>query len=277
MLSVLSQIIGMDGLPGVGDELVTVQDEGQARSVAAARATLVKQAAAAAVSSTIRKCAADTVSSTDGAPKRVPGVIPVLVKADVLGSLEAVLDSFSQLRVGDEAESLVDVVFSGLGDVTSSDVSLAQAVGATIFAFKVGSTSDSRAAARSAGTRMLSSRVIYELLDEAEKLVTTIAVSPAPGLRVGQLLVKKVFTLGKAGRVAGCEITEGTITSASSVLRISRAGTGVLYTGPVASIRSGKDAVFEVSGVGTECGLSFGPFTEFAEGDIIECFLDKPS
>lgn len=199
--------------------------------------------------------------------------VPLLIKCDVAGSAEAVRNALEELQQSDDAAVCgVDIVSCGLGDVTTSDVASAAALKAKVVAFNVGCISGAQASARSCNVDILSFGVIYELLEDVAKRISAQLQPPLPGILSGRLLVKRIFKVGKANKIAGCELLEGRVDLQSQV-RVVRSVRDVVHTGSLASIRVGKDIVSEVSTSGSECGIAFSDFADMVEGDVIECFL----
>lgn len=198
--------------------------------------------------------------------------VPIVIKADVSGSIEALRSSIEALQLSDdEAVCKADIVYAGVGDITSSDVAIAAVSKAKIVAFKVASGYNAMEDARASNVAISYYDVVYDLLDELESKIKTTLAPPPPGKLVGTAEVLKVFKLGKAGKVAGCKVIEGTIKLESQV-RVMRGKRNPIYSGTFSSLRVVKDIVNEVP-TGSECGASFEDFQDFEEGDTIECFV----
>jgi translation initiation factor IF-2 len=198
--------------------------------------------------------------------------VPIILKGDVAGSVEALRSSIDKLQMSDdEATCKADIVFSGVGEVTSSDVAIAAVSKARILAFNVAASFNAMEESRATNVKIDYYNVVYDLLDEIEKVIKTTLAPPPPGTLVGRADIKKVFKLGKVGKVAGCLVTEGMM-KAESQVRIMRGKRNPVYTGKFSSLKVVKDAVAEVPS-GSECGISFEDFQDFEEGDVIECFV----
>lgn len=259
----------MNGVPNAGDTLSVVYDEVAARETAESRKRISKQAIGVVSSASIIANAASlAIGNLDN---RELIKIPLLIKGDVLGSVEALRTSIEKLELSDEtAICKADIVYSNVGDVTSSDVSIAAASKAKIVAFNVASGYNAMEDARASNVDIGYYNVIYELLEEIKTQIEVTLAPPPPGILLGRLQIKKVFKIGKAGKVAGCEVTEGIIRTDSKV-RVLRGKRNVIYTGTITSLKVVKTDVNEVP-VGSECGVSLKDYSDFEDGDILECF-----
>lgn len=270
------QIVGMSALPSVGDALSVVDNEGDAQDVTAARSRLSKQNQATITTTAARSGAATIIAEMSAnAPKKVTK-LPVLIKCDNGGSVEAILSALPSVRyVTDTEVGVADVVYASVGDITTSDVAVAAASGAIIFAFGVSCTPNSADNARSRDVVIGSHDVIYDLLDDlGKKIKQKVSPHSMMGHTIGRLLVKKVFSIGKGGKVAGCVVNEGTAISSCNA-RVFRGNSNVpVFVGEIASLKVAKDVVKEVM-IGLECGVSLSDWSLFEEGDIIECFLSS--
>ena len=260
----------MNSVPNAGDTLIVTSSESAARDIAEARQKLARQAVGLTSSASILALAAGFAEGNSDQREIIK--IPIIVKADVSGSVEAIRSAIDQLQVSDEgATCKADIVLSGVGDVTSSDVAIAAASKAKIIAFNVAAGFNAMDEARSTNVEIGYYNVVYDLLDELELVIKTKLAPPPPGTLVGRAEIKKVFKLGKVGKVAGCMITEGVVRSDSQI-RILRGRRNPVFTGTLSSLKVVKDQVSEVP-VGSECGMSFTDFQDFEEGDVIECFV----
>ena len=251
----------MNTVPNAGDTFAVTDDENNAREVAEARQRLSRLAAGSASSAAIK---ATAMRFTDGSfDNREVLKIPVLVKADVSGSVEAIIQSLEALEESDDTTVCkVDIVNSGVGTVTSSDIAIAAVSKAKVLAFNVAAGSGAMEEARSSNVEIGYYSVVYELLEEMEKNVKMTLAPPPPGNLVGKAEIKKIFK-GKGGKVAGCMVLEGFLRADSSV-RILRGKRNPIYTGSLSSLRIVKDNVMEVP-EGSECGLSFDKFDDIEE------------
>ena len=265
------QIVGMSTVPNAGDVFSVTMNEAAAREVAEARQRLARQAAGSQSSASIM---AQALGFAEGvADRREVLKVPLLLKADVSGSVEAIRSAIDQLQMSDEdAMCKADIVYAGVGDVTSSDVAVAAAAKAKVVAFNVASGFNAMEDARATNVQIGYYNVVYDLLDELEAVIKSTLAPPPPGTLVGKAEIKKVFKLGKVGKVAGCMVIDGMI-KADSQVRVMRGKRNPIYTGTLSSLKVVKDSVQEVPN-GSECGMSFDDgFSDFEEGDIVECFV----
>jgi translation initiation factor IF-2 len=198
--------------------------------------------------------------------------IPVLIKADSAGSVDVLRQSLEAIIEQDQdTVCKIDVVYSGIGDVTSSDVGVALAAKARIVAFNVAADNNAIEYSKASNVAVNYYTVIYSILDELQDLVRKTLSPPPPGTLLGRATIKKIFRIGKSGKVAGCAVTEGSLALQSKV-RLLRGKRNEIYSGSISSLKVVKDEVQEVP-MGSECGLAFENFAGFEEGDIIECFV----
>jgi translation initiation factor IF-2 len=260
----------MNGVPNAGDTLSVTPNEAGAREVAEARQRLTRQASGSISNAAI---IAQAVGFAEGVADMKEMIkVPFVLKGDVAGSIEALRSSIDSLQLSDdEATCKADIVFAGVGDVTSSDVATAAASKAKVLAFNVAASLNAMDDARANNVNIGYYNVVYNLLDEVEEVIRTTLAPPPPGTLVGRAEIKKVFKLGKVGKVAGCSVIEGLL-KADSQVRIMRGKRNPVFTGKFSSLKVVKDSVAEVPS-GSECGASFEEYQDFEEGDIIECFV----
>jgi translation initiation factor IF-2 len=260
----------MSTVPNAGDVFTVTANEASAREVAEARQRLTRQSAGAASAAAIK---ANAQGFSEGImDTREIIKVPVLIKGDVSGSVEALRQSIDNLlQSDDETICKADIVFSGVGDVSSSDVAVAAASKAKIIAFNVAAGFNAMEEARASNVEIGYYNVVYDLLDEIAATIKTTLAPPPPGTLIGRAEIKKVFKLGKAGKIAGCMVIEGLL-KADSQIRIMRGKRNPIFTGTLSSLKVVKDSAAEVPS-GSECGMSFTDFQDFDEGDIVECFV----
>ncbi|MFN7173191.1 MAG: translation initiation factor IF-2, partial [Thermaurantiacus tibetensis] len=253
------EVLGLSGVPAAGDRLAVVESEARAREIADYRqkqATAKRTAAAPA-----------TLESMFSAMKEAKAQeFPIVVKADVHGSVEAIVAAVNKLSTD---EIRVRVLHSGVGGITESDVTLARASGALIIGFNVRANAKAREVANQAGVPIKYYDVIYDLLDE---LKVAMAGKLGPEYFenvVGRAEVRAVFQAGKFGKAAGCLVTEGFI-KRNLKARVLRDDV-IVYNGSIASLRRFKDDVTEVQ-KGYECGIGLEGFQDVREGDVIETY-----
>ena len=261
------EVIGLKGLPNAGDELVVVANDDRAQKLSKARTLRSEQLKN---SDTISA----SVSSENENDARVeelgPKSIPVIIKADVHGSAEALKESVVSL--GNDSVQ-VNVVHIGVGPITSSDVDLAVPFGCEIVGFNVKIASDAESKAKQKGIRIMSRRIIYEILEDLEAIIDGATPKPLEDVVVGSAEVLALFKVpgrkgGDSKHVAGCRVMDGSIKSGLKV-EVVRSGE-VIHVGEINSLRRHKLDV-QVVGKGTECGVGVVGFDNFMVGDTISC------
>tara|TARA_B100001123_G_scaffold301792_1_gene336855 strand:- start:1565 stop:4207 length:2643 start_codon:yes stop_codon:yes gene_type:complete len=254
------EVLGLNSMPGAGDEVVVVSDEARAREVTEYRGKLTRdQRALAARRGTVEQMFSDIDA---GEAKEVP----LLVKADTHGSLEAIQTSITSLET-DEVSA--HILLSGVGGITESDVSLASASGAMAIGFNVRADSPARNLARRDGVEIRYYSIIYELLEEVGQVMSGFLAPKVVENTLGYARVKEVFAVSKVGKVAGCEITEG-LARQGAHLRLVRDSV-VIHEGKMSTLKRHKDDVREVK-EGLECGIGIDRYQDIKAGDVIELF-----
>ena len=252
-------VLGLDGTPGAGDSFMVTKDEKRAREVAQLRRDKANEQRLASPAVSL-----DNLLESFGAAETQ--LLNIVVKADVRGSLEAIVSSLTDLG-NDEVQ--VNVVLSGVGAITESDATYAVAVGAVLFGFNVRADSSAKRVIESEGLDLRYYKVIYDLVDDVKAALSGML---SPEIRediVGIALVKEVFDSKKFGNIAGCMITEGTV-SRQKKIRVLRDNV-VVYEGELESLRHFKDEVEDVRS-GTECGIGVRNYNDVKAGDQIEVF-----
>ena len=192
--------------------------------------------------------------------------LPIVVKSDVQGSAEAIVQAME--KVGND-EVRVRVLHSGVGAITESDVTLADASGAPIIGFNVRANAPAREAANQKGVEIRYYSIIYDLVDDVKKAASGLLSPEVKEKFVGYARVKEVFKITGVGKVAGCEVTEGVARRAAGV-RLLRDNV-VIHEGKLKTLKRFKDEVREVL-AGQECGMAFENYDDVREGDVIEIF-----
>ena len=249
-------VVGLDAPPSTGRPAIVVEDDEAAKRVIAHREERRRQAMPGN----------NVLSIERFLRRRNVSVVPVVIKADVNGSLEAVEEVLDAIDV-DGVE--LDVVATGLGPITEGDVKTASAAGATIVGFAVKAGSRAVSAARRESVEIETSRVIYELADAVEARMTDLLEPVLEERRRGTVEVRATFDIRKVGRVAGGRVVEGELTRDARV-RVVRDG-AVVHEGELASLRMHKDDVARV-GNGRECGFAIRGFDDLREGDRVEAY-----
>jgi translation initiation factor IF-2 len=256
------EILGLAGVPSAGEPFVVVENEGRAREITEFRARKLREKAAAATGG-VRGTLDQMLARIQAGEQKE---VAVLIKADVQGSAEAIQQTVLKLA---HEEVKVRVLHAAVGQITESDVQLAKASDAYVLAFNVRATSQARDLAQKEGVDIRYYSIIYEVADDIEKLVQG-KVAPKERERfLGYAEVRKVFTITRVGKVAGCMVTDGVVKRGAGV-RVLRDNV-VIHNGELSQLKRFKDDVREVAR-GYECGLSFANFHDLQEGDVVECF-----
>jgi translation initiation factor IF-2 len=255
------QVLGWSHVPEAGDEFRGLVDERQARHVAQEREARMRAAEFAAT----RPGASLADLLTQARAQEMP-TLNVIVKADVQGSLEAILDALDKIP---QSEVRVQVIHRGVGGITENDVSLAAASGAVVIGFNVRPDPGARDLAEREGVDLRLYRVIYQVLDDIRQALTGLLAPEEQEAELGRAEVRALFRVPRIGVVAGCMVTHGTI-SRGALARLVRDG-AIVYTGRIGSLRRFKDDVREVA-EGFECGISLENYQDVHEGDVIEAY-----
>ncbi len=256
------EVLGLNDVPAAGDEFEVLGDEKEARAVASARADLQRQTRLQQAMSS-RRISLGTLSDQvrDGELKE----LNIILKADVQGSLEAILASLGQLP---QNEVQVRVLFSAPGEVTETDVDLAAASNAVIIGFNTSLASGARQAADKASVDIREYNIIYKLLEDIQAAMEGLLDPELVEETLGQTEVRAVFSVGR-GAVAGCYVQSGKLVRNCRV-RVRR-GSAVVYEGILDSLKRMKEDAKEVN-FGYECGVGTDNFNEWKENDIIESY-----
>jgi translation initiation factor IF-2 len=254
------QVTGWSDLPEAGDEFRVVADEKDAKRIAQERETRLR-AAELAEFRPLPSLADLLVQAREGELRS----LNLIIKADVQGSLEAIVDALDKLP---QDEVRIEVVHRGVGGITENDVALAVASEGVIIGFNVRPDVGARELAEKEGVDLRLYRVIYQVLDDIRSALSGMLAPEEREAELGRAEVRAVFRTPK-GVVAGCMVTHGTITR-NSLARLVRDGT-IIYTGRVDSLRRFKDDVREVS-EGYECGIGLANYQDVHEGDVIETY-----
>jgi translation initiation factor IF-2 len=260
--SVPVEILGLDGAPDPGEPFAVVENEARARELTEYRIRLKRERSLAPVGA--GGSLADMMAKL--ADKKV-SELPVLVKADVNGSAEAIVGSLAKLAT-DEVRARV--ILSGAGGINESDVMLAKGAGAPILGFNVRASKQARQLAEHEGVEIRYYAIIYDLLDDIKGVLSGMLAPIQRETFLGAAEVLQVFDISKVGKIAGCRVREGVVRRGARV-RIIRQDVVVLELGTLQTLKRFKDEVPEVIS-GQECGMAFAGFQDIKEGDFIECF-----
>ena len=258
--SIPVEITGLAETPAPGDEFNAVVDERMARELVEQR----KQAAKDAAANAMQKVTLDNLFAKmqEGQMKE----LPLLVKADVQGSAEAVKASLEKIS---NEEVRVRVIHTGVGAINESDILLASTAGAIIVGFNVRPDAGAQASAARTAVDMRFYRVIYEAIDEIEAAMKGMLAPKFEEVVLGHAEVRMTYKVSAIGTVAGCMVKDGKVTRDAQV-RVLRDNV-VIHEGEVGSLQRFKDQAKEVT-AGFECGMSIAKFNDIKEGDIFECF-----
>ena len=190
----------------------------------------------------------------------------LVVKGDVQGSVEAIVGALDKLGTEEVAAR---VILSGVGGITESDVTLAEASGAAIIGFNVRAHKEAREAAERLGVEIRYYNVIYDLVDDVKKAMSGLLAPTMRETTLGNAQILQIFTVSKVGKVAGCRVTDGVVQRGANV-RLIRDNV-VIHEGRLSQLKHLKDDVREVT-AGHECGMSFESYQDMREGDVIECY-----
>ncbi len=258
--SVPVEVLGMSSAPEAGDPIVVVENEARAREITDYRERKLREARGAPSS---RSSLEQMMSQLKESGKKE---FPILIKADVQGSGEAIVQALDKLGT-DEVGARV--VHYAVGGISESDVQLAQASQAVIIGFNVRANKQARAAAEQNGIEIRYYNIIYDLVDDVKAAMSGLL---SPDLRetfLGNAEILEVFSITKVGKVAGCRVTEGSVQRGAKV-RLIRDNV-VVHEGTLSTLKRFKDEVKEVQ-VGQECGMAFENYQDMRAGDVIECF-----
>ncbi|WP_299780063.1 translation initiation factor IF-2 [uncultured Roseobacter sp.] len=259
--SVPVEVLGLNGTPEAGDVLNVTETEAQAREIAEYRANAAKdKRAAAGAATTLEQLMANAKADEN------VNELPILVKADVQGSAEAIVQAME--KIGND-EVRVRVLHSGVGAITETDVGLAEASGAPIMGFNVRANASARNTANQKGVEIRYYSVIYDLVDDVKAAASGLLSAEIRENFIGYATIKEVFKVTGVGKVAGCLVTEG-VARRSAGVRLLRDNV-VIHEGTLKTLKRFKDEVAEVQS-GQECGMAFENYDDIRADDVIEIF-----
>ncbi|MBW4706761.1 translation initiation factor IF-2 [Roseobacter sp. YSTF-M11] len=259
--SVPVEVLGLNGTPEAGDVLNVTETEAQAREIAAYREQAAKdKRAAAGAATTLEQLMANAKADENVSE------LPILVKADVQGSAEAIVQAME--KIGND-EVRVRVLHSGVGAITETDVGLAEASQAPIMGFNVRANASARNTANQKGVEIRYYSVIYDLVDDVKAAASGLLSAEIRENFIGYATIKEVFKVTGVGKVAGCLVTEG-VARRSAGVRLLRDNV-VIHEGTLKTLKRFKDEVAEVQS-GQECGMAFENYDDIRADDVIEIF-----
>jgi translation initiation factor IF-2 len=260
--SVPVEVLGFNGPPEAGDRLAVVENEARARQVTSYRAHQKRENAAASISG-MRGSLEQMMSQLKTSGRKD---FPLIIKADVQGSLEAILGSLDKLGTD---EVTARILHAGVGGISESDVTLAEGFNAAIIGFNVRAHKEAAAAAKRNGIEIRYYNIIYDLVDDVKKAMSGLLAPTLRETMLGNALILEVFNISKVGKVAGCRVTDGTVERGANV-RLIRDNV-VVHEGKLSTLKRFKDEVKEVAS-GQECGMAFENYGDMRAGDVIECY-----
>jgi translation initiation factor IF-2 len=256
------EVLGFSGTPDAGDRLAVVDTEARAREVTDYRARQKREKMAARATG-MRGSLEQMMAQAKTSGRKE---FPLVIKADVQGSVEAIIGALDKLATDEVAAR---VLHSAVGGISESDVTLAEASGVPIIAFNVRANKEAREAAERAGIEIRYYNIIYDLVDDVKKAMSGLLPPTLRETMLGNAQVLEIFNVSKVGKIAGCKVTDGTVERGANV-RLIRDNV-VIHEGKLSQLKRFKDDVREV-GAGMECGMAFENYQDMRQGDVIECY-----
>jgi translation initiation factor IF-2 len=256
------EVLGFNGTPEAGDRLAVVDSEARAREITDYRARQKREKMAARQTG-MRGSLEQMMTQLKTAGRKE---FPLVVKADVQGSIEAIVGALEKLSTNEVAAR---VIFAGAGGITESDVTLAEASDAAVIGFNVRAHKEAREAAERDGIEIRYYDIIYNLVDDVKKAMSGLLAPTLRETMLGNAVILEIFKVSKVGNVAGCRATEGTVERGANV-RLIRDSV-VVHQGKLSQLKRFKDDAREVL-AGQECGMAFENYQDMKVGDIIECY-----
>ncbi len=256
------EILGLDGTPAAGDEFHVVENEARAREIADFRSRRERQAQLARAAGGRGTLEEMLKGIREGTAKE----LPVLIKADVQGSAEALAGALARLSTDKVATR---VIYNGVGGISEADITLAKASGALIIGFNVRANPQAREIAKRDKIDIRYYSIIYKVTEDIQQLMVGLLEPTYKETFLGNAQIREVFRITKVGNVAGCMVTEGQVKRGAKV-RLLRDNV-VIHEGTLKTLRRFKDEVREVQH-GFECGMAFENYDDIKVGDVIECF-----
>jgi translation initiation factor IF-2 len=260
--SVPVEVLGFNGTPDAGDRLAVVDSEARAREVTDYRARQ-KRDKAAARQTGMRGSLEQMMAQVKTAGLKE---FPLIIKADVQGSLEAVSGALEKLGTDEVAARMIH---AGVGGITESDVTLAESSGAAIIGFNVRAHKEAREAAERNGTEIRYYNIIYNLVDDVKAAMSGLLTPERRETMLGNAQILEIFLVSKVGKIAGCRVTDGKVERGANV-RLIRDNV-VIHEGKLSQLKRFKDDAREVV-AGQECGMAFENYQDMRQGDVIECY-----
>ena len=256
------EVLGFNGTPEAGDRLAVVDSEARAREITDYRERQKREKLAARQTG-MRGSLEQMMNQLKTAGRKE---FPLVVKADVQGSIEAIVGALEKLSTDEVAAR---VIFAGVGGITESDITLAEASNAAVIGFNVRAHKEAREAAEQAGIEIRYYDIIYNLVDDVKKAMSGLLAPTLRETMLGNAVILETFRVSKVGNVAGCRVTDGTVERGANV-RLIRDSV-VVHQGKLSQLKRFKDDAREVV-AGQECGMAFENYQDMKVGDIIECY-----
>jgi translation initiation factor IF-2 len=257
--SVPVEVLGFNGVPSAGDRFSVVETDARAREVTEYRQRAIREKTAGGGATSLEQMMNQL---------KIAGIskFPLIIKGDVQGSVEAIVASLNKLST-DEVSA--QILYSGVGGITESDVTLAAASNAIVMGFNVRANKQANELASRDGIEIRYYNIIYNLIEDVKGAMSGLLAPERRETFIGYAQIKEVFQITKVGKVAGCQVTEGIVERGAGV-RLLRDNV-VIHEGKLKTLKRFKDEVKEVA-MGQECGMAFENYEDIRAGDVIECF-----
>jgi len=257
------EVLGFSAAPDAGDRVAVVENEARAREIAEYRERQRREKLAAKGTGVARTSLSDMMSNLKMTGRKE---MPVVIKSDVQGSLEAIVSALENLGTEEVAAR---VLHGGVGGITESDVTLASASKAVIIGFNVRAHKEARELAEAQGVEIRYYNIIYNLVDDVKAAMSGMLPPTLRETMLGNAQILEIFSISKVGQVAGCRVTDGVVQRGAHV-RLIRDNV-VVHEGKLSTLKRFKDEVPIVQ-AGQECGMAFENYEKMAKGDVIECY-----
>jgi translation initiation factor IF-2 len=258
-----AEVLGFNGAPEAGDRVAVVESEARAREITEYR-DRQKRDQAAVRGTGARSSLVDMMSQLKTTAGRKE--VPLLIKGDVQGSVEAIVAALDKLGTD---EVVARVLHAGVGGITESDITLAEASNAVVIGFNVRAHKEAREASERLGLEIRYYNIIYNLVDDIKAAMSGLLAPTLRETMLGNASILEVFNISKVGKVAGCRVTDGTMERGQHV-RLIRDNV-VVHEGKLSTLKRFKDEVNVVQ-PGQECGMAFENYQDMRAGDVIECY-----
>ena len=256
------EVLGFSGAPDAGDRVAVVESEARAREITEYR-DRQKRENAAVRGAGARGSLMDMMSQLKTAGRKE---FPLLIKGDVQGSVEAIISALEKLNTDEVAAR---VIHAGVGGISESDITLAEASGCAVIGFNVRAHKEARDAAERSGIEIRYYNIIYNLVDDVKAAMSGLLDPALREAMLGNAEILEVFNITKVGKVAGCRVTDGRVERGANV-RLIRDNV-VVHEGKLSTLKRFKDEVKDVV-AGQDCGMAFESYQDMRAGDVIECY-----